>query len=196
MLTVVIPVLGPAPALPAALRRLAPAREVLVCLDAHAPPPDVLMLDAPGSVAVVRADDPGHAAARNAGIRMASQPVTLLLDPALVPERDVLERHAQFHAARPEDDQALLGRVLVPDPRSRLRRRLLPTDVLTGDHADAEAFSSAHVSLKTALLQRVDGFDEALSDPTDLDRELAHRLADDHGLELWFDPHTTVRRRF
>lgn len=196
MLTVVIPVTGPAPALPAALRRVAAARQVLVCLDALAPPPEVLLLDAPGSVAVLRADAPGVAAARNVGIRMASHPVTLLLSPAVVPDRDVLQRHAEFHAARPEDAHALQGRVLVPDPRARLRRRLIPTDAIAGDHADPAAFSSAHVSVKSGVLQDADGFAERLTDPAELDRELGVRLAEDHGLELWFDPHTTVRRRF
>lgn len=192
MLTVVIPTLGRSPALPEVLRRLKDV-EVLLCVDAAGVVPG-----APAHVRVLRADRPGASAARNVGIAHASGRVVLFLGDDVVPTKRLLGRHTAFHGHEPADTRALLGRVFYRRPTGFMKwlEHGIQTDygsIPPSGRAGWAHFYTTNVSVKTALLRRAGGFDEALPFLYE-DLDLARRLHD-LGLELRYDPEADAEHR-
>jgi glycosyltransferase involved in cell wall biosynthesis len=191
-LTVVIPTLGRSDALPDVLRRLRGV-EVLLCVDA-----DGVVPGAPAHVRVLRATTPGASAARNLGIAEASGRVVLFLGDDIVPTRRLLARHTAFHGASPADTAALLGRVFYRRPTGFMKwlERGIQTDygsIPASGRAGWAHFYTSNVSVKTALLRRAGGFDEALPflyEDLDLGRRL-HEL----GMQLRYDPAADAEHR-
>lgn len=184
MLSVVVPTLGRSPALPAVLRRLTGV-EVLLVVDAHGTEPAAV----PARVRVLRAEHPGASAARNAGIRAATQPVVLLLGDDIVAGRDLLVRHRAFHARRPEATAALLGHVFYRrrTPFLRWLEHGIQTSYasIDGERAGWGHFYTTNVSVKRTLLDRAGGFDEDLPFLYE-DLDLGRRLAG-LGMDLRYD---------
>src|SRR5688572_21914004 len=56
----------------------------------------------------------GPAGPRNFGIRKATGEVVLLLDDDIVPEPDLVGRHAAFHRDHPEPHHVAMGEVYIP----------------------------------------------------------------------------------
>ena len=191
MLSVVIPTLGRSAALPAVLRRLRDV-EVLLVVDAAGTAPAV---SAP--VRVLRAERPGASAARNLGIEHATQPVVLFLGDDIVPCREMLTAHRQFHDARPEPTAALLGRVFFRwrTPFMRWLERGIQSDYrsIDGDQAGWGHFYTSNVSVKRDFLQQAGGFDEDLPFLYE-DLDLGRRLAD-RGMDLRYDPKAAAVHR-
>lgn len=57
----------------------------------------------------------GPSAPRNAGIRAARHEVILILDDDVMPEPDLVRKHAEFHASHPEPEEAAVGEVYIPE---------------------------------------------------------------------------------
>ncbi len=134
----------------------------------------------------------GLAAARNRGVAASEGPLVLLLGDDIIPRSDLVERHLERHAATPEVQSAVLGRV--EWHQAVAGRRLEGWLAFSGaqfDYADPsragfESFSSDNVSLPRAVFEAVGGFDESLLGG-DQDLELSWRLQQ-HGLRLVYEP--------
>jgi GT2 family glycosyltransferase/2-polyprenyl-3-methyl-5-hydroxy-6-metoxy-1,4-benzoquinol methylase len=143
---------------------------------------------------VVVKEHGGPGAARNAGVAATDRSVILLLGDDMIPVPDLVERHVSRHAAEPDDQVAVLGRVdWHPEVRgSRLLRWLdwsqtqFDYDNISGDGTGFGRFYSCNVSLKRALLEQVGGFDEAFTYYYE-DLDLGKRL-DDNGMVLRYEP--------
>ncbi|MEJ7785398.1 MAG: glycosyltransferase family 2 protein [Thermoleophilaceae bacterium] len=141
---------------------------------------------------------PGASAARNVGIGAARHPIVLFLGDDTAPaDTRLLQAHADLHAARPEPDYAVLGRIawapnLHPTPLMRWLERgpQFAYERLTTGPVSREHFYSSHVSLKTSALRECGGFDERLPFLFE-DVELGARLAD-RGLTLDYRPDLVV----
>jgi glycosyltransferase involved in cell wall biosynthesis len=57
----------------------------------------------------------GPGAPRNRGVREAKGEIVIIQDDDIVPEPDMLLRHAEFHRAHPEPQFSAIGEVYVPD---------------------------------------------------------------------------------
>src|SRR5260370_23800161 len=62
----------------------------------------------------LRQSNKGPAAARNYGIREARSPIVLFTDSDIVPERDLVSQHAEWHRESPQTSRAILGYVTWP----------------------------------------------------------------------------------
>jgi len=145
---------------------------------------------------VLQQDHAGPGVARNRGVRETERPLVLFLGDDMVPVPDLVARHLERHAGHPEDEVAVLGRVVWHPtvPRDRLHRWLDWSGALfdyasleaeAGDDAGWARFYSSNVSLKRALLEAAGGFDpDFVFDYEDLD--LAWRLRM-RGLRLLYE---------
>lgn len=197
-LSVVIPVLGRHDALERTLRSLdrqqaAEPFEVIVAPDTAEPDPEAVAAIAHGR-RVVAARRPGASAARNAGWRAARAPVVLFLGADILGAPDLVARHQAAHREHPDVQDAVLGHVRWADGlRVTAFMRWLDHGTqfdypVIREHGAAWAhLYTANVSLKTALLDAVGGFDEErfpfLYEDTDLGLRLHAR-----GLRLHYEP--------
>jgi glycosyltransferase involved in cell wall biosynthesis len=155
----------------------------------------------PVTLRVVHEPRPGPAAARNTGVREAVGEVILFLGDDMAPaDAGILAGHAAQHAARPDENYAVLGRATWrPDrPVSAFMRwlenggpqfqyfRLAPGPVPASTY-----FYTPHVSLKAALLERVGGFTESFPFAATEDMELGVRL-EQAGMVLDYHPELLV----
>ena len=175
------------------------------CLDALQPQaPDEIVVVDDGStddtpsvlaerpwVRAVRQANGGRAAAKNAGVAAAAGDVVMFVDDDVIATAGLVERHVAFHAAAPDEGEALLGRVTW-SPEVEVTRHmywlehggpLFAYDEIA-DPRDVPwtMLYTCNVSLKRALLEP---FDESL--PIFEDSELAYRLTK-RGLKLRYDP--------
>jgi GT2 family glycosyltransferase len=170
--------------------------EVIVVSGAEATPGEVL-----GARHLARPELTGPAGKRDAGWRAASAPLVLFLDDDVLAAPDLLERHLRAHAAEPAEHVALLGRLhwareLRVTPFMRWLERGIMFDYATLDaqhragapEAGWGRFYTANVSVKRALLERVDGFDVERFSFGYEDLDLAKRMFDEAGLCLRYDP--------
>lgn len=199
-ISVVIPTIAGERAQPltAVLQRLAKqtvgpeALEVVVAIDPGAAPP--ALPEVPLPLRLLASDVPGVSAKRNRGWQAARAPLVLFLGDDIVPAHDLVAEHLARHERHPEEAVGVLGHVRWADslPRDAFLMWLdenglqFDYDGIGGEEAGWGRFYTANVSLKRALLQRVDGFDETFPFGYE-DLELAYRM---HaaGLRLLYHP--------
>jgi tRNA (mo5U34)-methyltransferase len=148
-------------------------------------------------VRVVQQEHAGPGAARNRGVAETERPLVLFLGDDMVPARELVARHLERHAGRPEPEVGVLGRIVWHPavPGDRLHRWLdwsgalfdyALLDAQGGDEAGWTRFYSSNVSLKRELFLAAGGFDpDFVFDYEDLD--LGWRLGR-HGLRLLYEP--------
>jgi GT2 family glycosyltransferase len=123
------------------------------------------------------------------GIRSATGDVVVSLDDDVLPEPDLVLRHAEYHLAHPGAEDAALGELYVPDelladPMSIFH--LFPYhEVRHGGLLDFFHFWTCNLSLKRDFMLRHGMFDEGF--PYYEDMLCGHRLAS-HGMRLRFHP--------
>jgi glycosyltransferase involved in cell wall biosynthesis len=131
----------------------------------------------------------GPSAPRNVGIRAATGEVIIILDDDVLPDPDLLLKHAEFHKRHPEPHEAALGEVYVPphlldDPMSLFHsfpyRQVRDLDRLSYLH-----FWTCNVSVKRQFMLAHGMFDERFLYYEDM--ICAHRLAR-QGMHLHFLP--------
>lgn len=184
--------------------------EVVVCDDASGDTTAALLREAIATAAfplacLTLAAHGGPARARNRALTVARAPVVLLLGDDILPPSDLVARHVAWHAAHPDERDALLGSSTWDEslPPNALMRWLehggrrfafnyydLPPHRLVSGHF----FYTCHVSLKLALLMRTGGFDESFPFASHEDLELGLRL-EQYGMQLRFEPTLVVRHR-
>ena len=139
----------------------------------------------------------GAAAARNRALAVARAPVCLFVNDDTLPRPGLVERHAGFHARRPEPEDALLGRVELaahPPPTPFMRWLAgvhFDQDVDDPRDAGGRRFFTSNVSVKLDLVRRAGGFDEAFPAAGHEDIDLGLRL-ERLGLRLARDPDAVV----
>ena len=149
-------------------------------------------------LALIRRAAGGPAAARNRAIEAARAPVCLFLNDDSWPRPDLVARHRSFHAANPDPEAALLGRIaLPPEPPPTPFMRWLEAahfdyaGIADPGDAGGARFFTANVSAKVELLTRVGGFDEGFASAAHEDIDLGLRL-EAHGMRLAYDPEAVV----
>jgi len=131
----------------------------------------------------------GPSAPRNIGIRAATGEVIILLDDDVLPDADLLLRHAEFHQRHAEPHHAALGEVYIPphllgDPMSLFHS--FPYDqVRTLERLSYLHFWTCNVSVKRHFMLAAGMFDEQFLYYEDM--ICAHRLAS-QGMHLHFLP--------
>jgi glycosyltransferase involved in cell wall biosynthesis len=149
----------------------------------------------PFPLTLIEQDGAGPAVARNRAIDVARTPVCLFIDDDSWPTESLIRRHADFHAERPKQELALLGRIDLPSeppptPFTRWMAELhIDTDIEDVEDAGGHHFYTGNVSAKTAFLKSVGGFDERLADHEDIDMGL--RL-EAQGMRLAYDAQAVV----
>jgi glycosyltransferase involved in cell wall biosynthesis len=136
----------------------------------------------------------GPAAARNAAIRVARAETCLFLGDDTRPRPGLLARHARFHRSKPSLEHALLGHITwARDSKSPFTNWLDRSGIQfdyagISDPSDVEPsfFYTANVSVKTAFLRTVGGFDEVFVAAACEDVELGYRLSR-LGMRLAYD---------
>lgn len=159
--------------------------------------------DAGGTLSVKLLEQPrgGPAAARNAGAQAATGEVLLFLGDDTEPaDPRLLRAHLDLHAARPEPEYGVLGRITWT-PRKPVTpfMRWLENggpqfhycELEPGPVDASSYFYSSHASIKRSLFERVGGFDVRFPTAAVEDTELGVRLAD-AGLELDYHPELLV----
>lgn len=165
---------------------LDPARFEVVLVDDGSPDPVAIDADAHAfAITLVRQDNAGPAAARNAGIERCRAPLTLILNDDAVPTPRLFEQHLEAHA-RETERVAILGTFHFTERalRSPFTRVLAATDLLfdfprlrDGELHDWTYFWTCNISIATDALRRVGGFDAERFDKAIVeDVELGYRL--------------------
>jgi len=160
-----------------------------------------LMRDTGIPISLIEHPRGGPAAARNAAAAAANGDVLLFLGYDTEPEgRELLRAHLELHAARPQDNYGVLGRIAW-SPRSPVTPfmhwlenggpQFHYFELAPGPVDAASYFYSSHASLKRSLFERVGGFDERFPGAAVEDTELGVRLAE-AGLELDYHPDLLV----
>jgi glycosyltransferase involved in cell wall biosynthesis len=161
--------------------------EVMVCESTR---------QSPFLVRYLRQSNQGPAAARNYGIREARSRIILFTDSDIVPERDFVSQHAQWHRENPQTSAAVLGYVTwpanpKPTPFMRWYGEKGPLFTYGKFRNKREVsfsnFYSCNVSLKTDFLRNHGLFDEEFKSAAYEDTELGYRLSR-AGLKLLYNP--------
>ena len=195
MLSVVVPTYNRAPVLARCLDALAaqdpPPGEVVVVDDGSTDDTPAILAERGESIRVVRQDNGGRAAAKNAGVEAARGDVVLFLDDDVIATPGLVHLHAEHHRNRPEPHEALLGHVTWA-PEIEVTRHMHWLEhggpLFAYDEIDDREdvpwtmLYTANVSLKREFLEP---FDTDL--PIFEDSELAYRLKK-RGLRLRYDP--------
>lgn len=131
----------------------------------------------------------GPSAPRNVGIHAATGDVIVILDDDVVPDPELVLRHAEFHQEHSEVHHAALGEVYVPphlldDPMS-LFHTFPYEQVRNLDRLSYLHFWTCNVSLKREFMLAAGMFDERFLCYEDM--ICGHRLAT-HGMHLHFLP--------
>jgi glycosyltransferase involved in cell wall biosynthesis len=107
----------------------------------------------------------GPSAPRNRGIGEAAGDVLIILDDDVLPDADLVMRHAAFHASYPEPRQAAIGELYVSsscmeDPMSLFHT--FPYDEVRGlDRLNYLHFWTCNVSIKRDFMRDAGMFDES-----------------------------------
>ncbi len=142
-------------------------------------------------------DNKGPAHARNRAVAEARGRIVLITGDDILPPPEFLAQHVQWHHAHPEEEAALLGRVVWPDdpPPTPFMRWLekegrafyFAYPESTGE-VSPDRFYTCNVSLKRALVSRCGGFQEDFPFASHEDIEMGMRLAEKGGMRLSYDP--------
>lgn len=135
----------------------------------------------PASVRLIRQENAGPAAARNAGAKAAAAPLLLFLDDDCAPVAGLVALHLREHAAQP--GVAVMGRVAwSPDLRVTPFMELVVRGaqfnyaaIVDPEDAPFTCFYTANCSLRRVDLERAGWFDAALP-PFMEDTEFGYRL--------------------
>ncbi len=150
----------------------------------------------PITIRYLRQANKGPAAARNLGIREARSSIILFTDSDIVPERELVAQHLEWHRNNPQTGAAVLGYVTWP-PEIKVtpfmrwygeEGALFAYRQLRGQREiDFHFFYTCNLSLKTDFLRACGGFDEDFKSASWEDTELAYRLHK-AGLRLLYNP--------
>lgn len=159
--------------------------EVIIVDDGSTTPVSVEANAYPFAIRLFRQANAGPAAARNTGLKHVRAPLTLILNDDAIAANDLIETHLKVHAQR-TDKVAVLGQFpfvasLLNSPFMKVldasdllfpHRYLTPWELHGGGF-----FWTCNLSIATAALRAVDGFDEAtFHDAICEDIELGFRL--------------------
>jgi len=201
-ISIVIPTLGPSQSLDAVIAGLEQQEpqlddvEVLVVADAHGTRPSSLTSSSAArafELKVLQASCPGASGTRNAGWNASSAPLTLFLDDDIVPGKQLVAEHRAWHQRYPEPEVGVLGKVrwsprVKITPFMRWLEMGMAFDYGRIESIDAgwQRFYSCNVSVKRAILERVEGFDEQGFPFGYEDLDLARRMSE-HGFRLLYN---------
>jgi GT2 family glycosyltransferase len=151
----------------------------------------------PFPIRYLRQPNKGPAAARNFGIREAKSGIVLFTDSDVVPARDLVAQHLDWHRRNPGTAAAVLGYVTWPaeikaTPFMRWYGEagaLFGYRLLQGKREinDFHFFYTCNLSLKTEFLRSCGLFDEEFNSAAYEDTELGYRLSK-QGLQLLYNP--------
>src|ERR1700694_1405933 len=194
-LTVVIPTYNRAAVLKKALdayrMQSAPEliRELIVVDDGSTDGTETMVLpmsqESSFPVRYLRESNKGPAAARNYGIREARSRIILFTDSDIVPERDLVSQHVEWHRESPQTSVAILGYVTWPaDPKPTPFMRWYGEEGALfayrrfrhKQQLDFRFFYTCNLSLKTDFLRNSGEFDEDFKSAAWEDIELGYRL--------------------
>ncbi len=174
--------------------------ELLVVDDGSADGTELMVREfsrrSPFPIRYLRQSNKGPAAARNLGIREARSSLVLFTDSDIVPERDLVRQHLEWHKANPQIGAAVLGYVTWPpeikatpfmrwygeDGALFRYRSLRGSRRAIGCHF----FYTCNLSLKTEFLRTCGQFDEDFKSAAYEDLELGYRL-NKLGLQLLYN---------
>jgi GT2 family glycosyltransferase len=138
-------------------------------------------------------DARGVSAARNAGWRAAAARLVMFIGDDILLAPNALEEHLAWHRKHPEDEFGVLGRVewaseLHVTPFMRWLERGIQFNYpsLEGSEAPWTHFYTANISVKRAMLERIDGFDEERFPFLYEDLDVGRRLSE-HGFRLLYN---------
>lgn len=170
--------------------------EVIVAADAKERGLDDLQAALAGrafSARSVRGPKPGASAARNAGWREARAALVLFLDDDIFPEPPLVAEHLAWHRENPATEIGVLGHVRWADelrvtPFMRWLEHGIQFDypAIVGTEAGWGRFYTANASVKRALIERVDGFEEDALPFGYEDLDLALRMHE-HGFRVLYN---------
>jgi glycosyltransferase involved in cell wall biosynthesis len=149
----------------------------------------------PFPIRYFRQPNSGPAAARNLGIRESRSSVVLFTDSDIIPERDLVRQHLEWHQSNPALTAAVLGHVdwsqeiqTTPFMRWFGEEKVFAFDRVRkmGD-VTFHFFYTCNVSLKTEFLGTCGQFDEDFKCAAYEDIELGFRLHK-QGLKLLYNP--------
>jgi GT2 family glycosyltransferase len=148
-----------------------------------------------------RAPKAGPATARNIGAAAARHEVILFLGDDIRPlNADFFRTHASAHEAAPQNDIAVLGKVIWPagldvtftmsHAQGRGGQQFDFESLRSNAFTDWQHFYTANVSVKKALVSdwTSGGFDRAFPDAAFEDLEFAYRLSKQASLRIFYDP--------
>jgi glycosyltransferase involved in cell wall biosynthesis len=149
----------------------------------------------PFPIRYFRQSNKGPAAARNLGIREAASDIVLFTDSDIVPQRDLVEQHLEWHVLHPQMSAAVLGYVTwLPEIKATPFMRwygeegaLFAYRQLRGKcEIDFRFLYTCNLSLKTNFLRACGMFDEDFKSAAWEDTELGYRLHTG-GLRLFYN---------
>jgi len=150
----------------------------------------------PFPIRYLRQPNKGPAAARNLGIREARTGIILFTDSDIVPARNLVFQHLQWHRENPETSVAILGYVTWPPeikatPFMRWYGEAGPLfayrQFRNKRQISFHFFYTCNLSLKTEFLRTHGQFDEDFTGAAFEDIELGYRLSK-AGLRLLYNP--------
>jgi GT2 family glycosyltransferase len=149
----------------------------------------------PIMIRYLRQANKGPAAARNFGIREARSSIVLFTDSDIVPDRELVAQHLEWHRNNPQTGAAVLGYVTWPPeikatPFMRWygEGKLFQFDRLRKKREPSfHFFYTCNLSLKTEFLRTCGQFDEDFKSAAYEDIELGYRLSK-RGLQLLYNP--------
>jgi len=175
--------------------------EVLVVADRAEPDPAAVRAavgERPYPVRMLTGSVPGLSANRNTGWRTAGAPVVLFTDNDTIPDQHLVSEHLAWHRQHPAVEVAVVGLVrwargIKVTPFMRWLERGVQFDYhsIPGTAASWAHLYGANSSIKVAMLERVNGYDEARFPYGYEDLDWGYR-ARDHGLRVLLNRRAVV----